>query len=88
MSPLAWSPPETACVTQPLGFRQIGFATAQLLSKTLVLRHIYGVAYDSFQNPVFYNRGTDATNMLNFTVRPHNALGDITSQPFRKHLLD
>src|ERR1700733_1187638 len=72
-----WSPTETACVTQPLGFRQIGFATPELPRKNLVLRHIYGVAYDSFQNPAFCNRGTDATNMPDFAVGSHNALRDI-----------
>ena len=52
---------------------------AKLLSKSLVLRDIYGVANDSFQHPVFYNRGTDAANMSDFAVRSRNAFGDITS---------
>jgi hypothetical protein len=55
-------------VDQPLGFRQIGFATLEFLSKDLVLGHINGAAYDSFQSPVFYNRGTDATDMSEFAV--------------------
>src|SRR6266699_202117 len=79
----AWSPTKAACVTQPLGFRQIGFATPEFLRQEFVLRNIYGVAYDSFQNPLFYNRGTDATNMPDFAVRSHNALGDIAPQTFR-----
>src|SRR3984957_12795388 len=84
----AWFPTKAACVTQPLGFRQIGFATPEFLSKDLVLGHINGAAYDSFQSPVFYNRGSDATDMSEFAVRSHNTLGDIASQTFRKHSLD
>src|SRR3984893_15093301 len=84
----AWSPTKAACVTQPLGFRQIGFATPEFLSKDLVLGNVYSAAYDSFQSPVHYNRGTDATNMPEFAVRSHNTLGDIASQTFRNHSLD
>src|SRR5260370_28704985 len=36
----AWSPTKTACVTQPLGFRQIGFATPEFLGQQLVLCNI------------------------------------------------
>ena len=84
----AWSPTEAACVTQPLGFRQIGFATPEFLRQEFVLRNVYGAAYDSLQSPIFYNRGTDATNMPEFAVRSHNTLGDIASQTFRNHSLD
>src|ERR1700687_2801061 len=72
-------PPEAACVTESLGFGQVSFAPAKLLSKSLVLRDIYGVANDSFQHPVFYNRGTDAANMSDFAVRSRKSFGDITS---------
>ena len=72
----AWLPTKAACVTQPLSFRQIGFATPEFLSKDLVLGHIYGTAYDSFQSSVFDNRGTDATNMPEFAKAFQCKTGD------------
>ncbi len=53
-----------------------------------MLRYVDGAAYDSFQSPVFYNRGTDATDMPEFAVGSHDTLSDIASQTFRMHSLD
>src|ERR1700738_877941 len=53
----AWSPTKTACVTQPLGFRQIGFATPEFLRQEFVLRNIYADA-DSLHRAIVWDGST------------------------------
>src|SRR5882724_2933688 len=81
-------PPEAARATEPLSFRQVRFAPAELLGQELVFRNVYGAANDSFQRPVLDNRNTNATYVPNFAAGAHNPLGDITSRGLCNHPVD
>ncbi len=73
-------------MTESLGFGQVRFAASDFLSQQLVLRHIHGGADDSFQRAILNDGSTHASNVPHFTVRSHDALGDIASRSLRNHV--
>src|ERR1700721_3699194 len=81
-------PCPTARVAEPLGFRQVRFAAAELFSQDLVLRDVYGTANELFQALVFDDRNTDAANVPDFTIGTHDALGSIEGRSFAKNPLN
>src|SRR5260370_10814275 len=72
----AWSPTKAACVTQPLGFRQIGFATPELLRQEFVLSYIDAYA-DSLQAARFIGFRPNTTDVSDLAVKSYDAFRDI-----------
>src|ERR1700723_1597048 len=81
-------PPETAGMTQPLCFGQIGFAAAKLLSEELVVGNIYRAADILFPVSVVDNRDAHAANVADRAIRSHDALGGVERRRFIQDSLD
>src|ERR1700733_3302746 len=82
----AWPPTETACVTQLLGFGQIGFATPELLRQQLVLCNIDAYA-NSLQTACFRGCRPNTTDVSELAVRTYDAFRDVNPARFHRHLI-
>src|SRR4029077_6031946 len=67
--PTDYLPAEAPRATEPLSFRQVRFATLQLLAHLFLLSYIHSSANDPLQNPVLDNRDTDTTDVTNGGTR-------------------
>src|ERR1700722_9123533 len=81
-----WSPTKTACVTQRLGFRPIGFATPELLRQQLMLCDIDAYA-NSLQTARFRGCRPNTTDVSELAVRTYDAFRDVKPASFHKHLI-
>src|SRR5258708_6805731 len=82
----ARSPTKTPCVTQPLGFRQIGFAAPELPRQQLVLCNIDAYA-NSLQTARFRGCRPNTTDVSELAVRTYDTFRDVKPESLPKHLI-
>src|SRR5580692_6116864 len=76
-------PSEASGVAESLGFGQVGFAPSELLVQEFVLGNIDGAPDALFDALAVNKRNTDATNVTDVAIGPHNALGGVEGHSLR-----
>src|SRR5690242_12808337 len=77
-----------AGAAESLSVEERCFTPPELLGEKLVLGHIDGASDVLLQRSVFNDRSTDAADVPNLTIGPHDAFGGIKARRFRQNSLD